>query len=344
MGDRVFVVGYPGEVGGANTECWHTARLWRRFGLAVTFLPTWRSDRSWQARLQGIGCPTVLTTPDGLANVPGLARSVVVSFCNSQFLRHAARFQELGCRIVWVGCMTWLFPEERRHYAARRPFDAYVFQSRYQRAELAPQLARHGVRAAQCHLVPGALDAESLPFEPLAHAPGAPVVVGRISRAAPDKYARATWSIYGRIPHPMRARVMAWDEHVERKLGPPPDWAECLPPGAETASQFLGRLHVMMQVNGGAAENWPRSGLEAMARGVPVVAQNQWGWREMIRHGRTGYLANSEDELAFYAGRLAGDEDHRLDLAYRARQLLEEELADPERIWAGWKRVLENLA
>ena len=28
---RVFLIGYPGEMGGANTEAWHTIKLWRRF-------------------------------------------------------------------------------------------------------------------------------------------------------------------------------------------------------------------------------------------------------------------------------------------------------------------------
>ena len=100
----------------------------------------------------------------------------------------------------------------------------------------------------------------------------------------------------------------------------------------------------MVQINGGAAENWPRSGLEAMASGVPIVAQNRWGWKEMIRHGRTGYLADNDDELAYYTARLAYDEDHRLQLIHQARQVLRDELAATERIWAGWQRLFQKLA
>ena len=40
--DHLFVVGYPGDVGGANTECWHTLRLWRKYGIGVTLIPTWK--------------------------------------------------------------------------------------------------------------------------------------------------------------------------------------------------------------------------------------------------------------------------------------------------------------
>jgi glycosyltransferase involved in cell wall biosynthesis len=99
----------------------------------------------------------------------------------------------------------------------------------------------------------------------------------------------------------------------------------------------------MVQVNGGAEENWPRSGLEAMATGVPIVTENRWGWREMIRHGETGFLCNDESEVACYAGRLARDEDLRMEIACRARASLEKELAEPERIWMGWRKLFETL-
>ncbi len=342
--DHLFVAGYPGDVGGANTECWHTVRLWREYGIGVTLIPTWKPTDTWEARLEKIGCRTVRTSPRGLESVPGLAGSVVVSFCNSQFLRHAERFRDLGCRIVWVGCMTWLFSEERRHYRRQGPFDRYVFQSEYQQRELQPQLAKFGVKPEQCHRIRGAFFWDEFSFRPLPHERRVPFVIGRLSRAATDKYSAATWSVYRRIPHPVRARVMAWSNQVETKLGKPPEWAECLPAQAETRQQFLGRLHCMVQVNGGAAENWPRSALEAMASGVPIVAQNRWGWKEMIRHGQTGYLADSDDELAFYTARLAYDEDHRLQLVHRARQVLQNELAKPEKIWAGWQELFQRLA
>ena len=340
MVKHVFVSGYPGDIGGANTECWHTVRLWRRFGLEVTFIPTWKAPAKWRARLDGIGCRTIESSAATIGDVPDLAGGVVVSFCNSNFLAAADRFRDLGCRIVWVGCMTWLFAEERRHYKRRGPFETYVFQSEYQRRQLEPQLAKYGVRPERCHLVRGAFFADEFPFRPLAHRAGTPLVLGRISRAAEDKYSSNTWSIYRRIPHPVLARLMAWDRRVQRKLGPPPDWAECLPAGTETPSEFFRKLHCMVQVNGGAGENWPRSGLEAMSAGVPIVVQNQWGWREMIRHGRTGYLCDNDDQLAFYTARLAYDEPLRMEIAHQARKALEEQLANPEVIWAAWKALL----
>jgi len=340
----LFVAGYPGELGGANSECWHTVKLWRRFGLEVTLIPTWDAPPDdWRKRLDEIGTRTVLASPESLASVPGLAGAVVVSFCNARFLAAADRFRRLGCRIVWLGCMNWMFPAERLHYRRHGTLDAYVFQSRYQRDQLEPQLRKFGYRGQQGHTIRGAFSREDFPLRPLPHRHGQTLVIGRLSRPAADKYHPDTWSIYGRILHPLRARVMGWDTHIEARLGPPPRWAEVLAPGALPVREFLGSLHALVPIAGGAVENWPRVGLEAMSVGVPVVAERQGGWPEMIRHGATGWLADSPDQIAYYASRLAYDEPLRQETAYQARRALEEELADPETIWAGWCRLFEQV-
>ncbi len=86
---HLFVCGYPSDVGGANTELWHTVKLWRRFGADVTLIPTWKADPAWRRRLDAIGCRTCESNPDDLQNVRGLAGSLVVSMCNTRFLAAA---------------------------------------------------------------------------------------------------------------------------------------------------------------------------------------------------------------------------------------------------------------
>lgn len=341
----VFVMGYPGDVGGAGAECWHAVKLWRRSGLRVTLVPMGPANARWRARLDRIGCATVETSPETLGDVPGLAGATVVAFCNEHFLRNASTLRDLGCRLVWAGCMCWLFDAERRHYRQHGPFDAYVFQSEYQRKCLSPELKSLGVSEDCFYLVRGALDMGEIPFAPRARADGEPFTVGRLSRADPAKFSAQTWEVLRRVAvWPKRARVLGWSDKVQAKLGPPPEWAEVLPPGAEPALHFLRSLHAMVQINGGAQENWPRSGLEAMAAGVPVVVQNQWGWREMIEHERTGFLCSDcPSEIAYWAGRLGRDEDFRLRVARQARARVEE-LTDPDTIWAAWRSIFERLA
>ncbi len=336
----IFIFGYPRNVGGAGTELWHTLKLWRRMGLPVTLVPTWQADPAWRRRLDALGCRTVECTPERLDTVPGLAGSVAAAWCNEHFAAVAPRLGELGCRTVWAGCMNWLFPAERLHYRRHGPFDRYVFQSRYQRDQLVPQLARFGYRPEQGRVIRGAFDPGEFPFRPRPHAEGETFVIGRISRASPEKFSRRTWALYRRTPHPIRARVLGFAPEVAAHTGEPPPWAECLPPGSQTAAEFLPTLHAQVFA-GATAENWPRTGLEAMAAGVPLVVDRRGGWCEMIRHGHTGFLCDTDDDFAYYTARLARDEELRMHVAYQARRELEQRLAEPTALAAEWGELLE---
>lgn len=341
---RLFLIGYPGELGGANTEAWHTIKLWRRFGADVHLIPTWTAGPHWRARLDALGCTTHAVRPDQLDRVPGLPGSPVVGMCNAEFLAHAHRFRALDCPIVWVNCMTFLFDHEKRFFAEHGPADAFVYQSEFQRGELEPQLAPFGYAPASGHLIRGALDLDEWEFRPRPHLRGEAFVVGRAARSDCDKWSSNTWRIYDRIQYAnKRALMLGMDERTHEKLGPPPPWADCLKPMAIAPQQFFASLHCTLPVNGGARENWPRAGLEAFAAGVPVVAQDDWGWREMIDHGRTGFRGKDDCELAHYAAMLAHDEDLRLRVVRAARERLLEELADPDSIWAGWKTLFASL-
>jgi hypothetical protein len=338
----VFVVGYPSYVGGADTELWHTIKLWRMAGFDVRLIPTWKASPDWKARLEQIEVPTYeVAGPADLASVPDLPGRTVVSFCNGEFLNCAHEFKRLDCRIVWVNCMTWIFPKEIEQYEQHGPFDSYVFQSDFQRQELLPALARFGVTKAHCHLIRGAFAFDEFPFNPLPHRRGEPFVFGRIARPDLDKWSSNLWPIYGAVQYSNKqARVMAWDEPLTKKCGLPPPWALALKANAEPARRFMSSLHCLFPINGGARENWPRSGLEAMASGVPVVAQREWGWREMIEHGVTGFLGGDDCELAHYAAMLAHDEDLRLHLAKQARHRLVTELASSKTILPKWRSLL----
>ncbi len=341
---QVFLMGYPSDLGGACTEAWHTVKIWRRFGVEVHLIPTWGADEKWKSRLDELGCVTHAATAQTLEKVQGLAGGTVVSFCNSAFLANAKRLRELGCRMVWVNCMTWLFNAERDFYRQSGPFDAFVFQSEFQRGQLEPQLAEFGYKPVQGHLIRGAFDVDEWPFHPRSHALGEAFVVGRAARPDQDKWSSNTWPIYERIQYPnKRALMLGMDDRTTKKLGKPPVWADVLRPGALPSRDFFRQLHCTLPINGGARENWPRVGLEAFASGVPVVAQNQWGWREMIDHGETGFLGSCDEELAHYTAMLAYDEDLRMRIIHAARKRLVEELASPEVIWAGWEQVFQGL-
>ncbi len=341
---HIFFLGYPGAMGGANTECFHTAKIWRQAGSDVSFVPTWGCDPAQEAKLAAMGCKTVhVAGPQDLADVPGFAASVVVAMCNAHVLQAWKTLKELRCRLVWVNCMTFLFDNERAAYRSHGPADAYIFQSEFQRAELEPQLLPLGYNHGMGHLIRGAFAFDEVPFNPRRHDPGDEFWIGRLARPDLDKWSSNHWRILERVPHAQRRGLaMGWNAALDRKCGPKPTWAEALAPQQVPVADFLARCHAMLGLNGGARENWPRIGLEAMAAGVPLVCQNQWGWKEMIVDGQTGFLTNSDEEMIFRLAQLAYDEDLRAAIVRRARARVHD-LACPERIGQQWVELFKSL-
>jgi len=341
---HIFFLGYPGNMGGANTECWHTARLWRSIGIDVTFIPTWGRDPHWEQRLAGIGCTTVHAgNADNLVSVPGFGGSIVVAMCNAQVMNARGLLKDLACRLVWVNCMTFLFDNEIAAFRRHGPAEAYVFQSEFQRAELEKVLPAFGYTPATGRMIRGAFSLDEIPFCPRPHRPRDDFHIGKLARPDLDKWSSNHWRILERVPYAgRRALAMGWTLPLTHKCGPPPAWAETFAPQQLAAGDFLGRCHAVLGLNGGARENWPRVGLEAMAAGVPLVCQNLWGWREMIVDGVTGFLTNDDEEMAFRLAQLAYDEPLRQRIARAARDHVQQ-LAEPARIGRQWRELFGSL-
>ena len=74
-------------------------------------------------------------------------------------------------------------------------------------------------------------------------------------------------------------------------------------------------------------EGIPRAALESMASGLPMVATNVNGTREVVRHGETGFLVEVGDAegLAVALERLALDARLRITMGERGRQVVRSE-------------------
>ena len=64
--------------------------------------------------------------------------------------------------------------------------------------------------------------------------------------------------------------------------------------------------------------------LQYMAAGLPVVANPVGVHAEMVRHGETGFLADTAEEWVDAVGRLARDPDLRRRMGAAGRRLLED--------------------
>jgi hypothetical protein len=333
-----------GELGGSIPHWLDMIRLCLRRGLRLTVV-VWPSLSTARRRqVESLGCPVVEAPAGPLAQVHELPRSIAVGVCDREFLDRAEELGRLGCRRVWVNCMTWMFPQEGFLYRRTGLFEAYVFQSEFQCSVLEQGLSRYSYRPEQGHLIRSEFEFDEWPFEPQMRHAAADFVVGKLARPDLGKWPKSLWEIYGRIQHPrLRAIIMGVDDDTAKWMGAAPGWAEVLPPMAMPPREFYRRLHCLMPINFSVEENWPRIGLEAMACGVPIVAPRVGGWCDMITHGENGFLASSAEEFGEFGTLLANDEPLRQRIAVQARRKLETELANPDLIWAGWKRLFASL-
>lgn len=322
---KVWVSGSPGHLGGASGECLGAIAVWLRAGLEVGVIPCWGQPSQECLDLADLyGFTIHQSSPRRLGDIEGLAGAPVVNFCCDPAAKAAKYFKAIDCTLVAVPCMT--FATQAFRNAA---FDTWVFQSEFQRGCF---------KRKDGHVIRGGIDWWNIPFQPLPHAPGDPFVLARVARGHEPKWSSDLYSIYERVPN-RKAILLGVSEGVARRLGRAPEWAATYGPGDIPAAEVYRQTHCYLSANGEDRENWPRVGLEAMAYGVPIVAENKWGWREMITHGADGWLYDAPEQASQFATDMANNEGMRLAIAKQARHNLETRIANPATIWEGWAKV-----
>ena len=80
-----------------------------------------------------------------------------------------------------------------------------------------------------------------------------------------------------------------------------------------------------------------------MASGSVLIVDNRGGWRQMVEHGKTGWLCSNERDFIYYASKMACEPNLRdaMAEAARARGL---ELGGLDVSLESWKEVLEAMA
>jgi glycosyltransferase involved in cell wall biosynthesis len=190
--------------------------------------------------------------------------------------------------------------------------------------------------------IPSPLMTDEYQYNPFPHNVAEPFKIGRLSRPDPAKFTSNMWEVYGKIKTNIRVYLMGWSDSVQNVVGLPPVWAECHPAGHMLVQKFMDNIHCMVQV-GRVPENRPRSCLEAMACGVPVVAPADSGWKELIIHGETGFLCNSPEEMSHYIAKMADDEEYRLNIARNAADRLSV-VASESSIASQWIDLFEAVS
>lgn len=120
-------------------------------------------------------------------------------------------------------------------------------------------------------------------------------VVGRVSRDSLDKHHPDDPALYRMLASQgINVRIMGGT-----CLGPAldgVDGVELLAEGAEPVPGFYASLNAFFYRTGTSTEAYGRVVLEAMASGLPVVAQRRGGYVEAIEEGVSGFLIDTQEQ------------------------------------------------
>lgn len=122
-----------------------------------------------------------------------------------------------------------------------------------------------------------------------------PFTVGRVSRDFLDKHHPHDLALYRMLAsRGIRVRIMGGTCLAPGLAGV--GGIELLPAGAEPVPDFYQSLDAVFYRTGMFVEAYGRVVLEAMGAGLPVVAHTSAGYAEVIEHGVSGFLIESQEQ------------------------------------------------
>jgi glycosyltransferase involved in cell wall biosynthesis len=337
---KVYVHGFPGLYGGAQTELHHQIPIWQRLGFEVHLIPSMPGFEKDPLLPELVRSGIIVHAQDQFEVIE--KNAPVFGFCSRNFLRCLDLIRHHSTNTVFVNCMTWLFEEEKRRQAEGK-IKTFLYQNEDVRRIHAPQLRTINRSAGSKFFtfVPY-FDTSKFPY--IEKRASEFFGIGRISRQDQDKFAPWTVAVYENIasPRPKVGLFLGFDERSEKKVGKPPPWIiTARDQNHVSQQQFYAFADSVIQCTD-TVENWPRIGLEAMASGSVLVVDNRGGWQRMVEHGKTGFLCNGPQDFVFYGSKLAYEPDTR-DAMARAALERGKQLAGEEVSKASWKEVFEFI-
>ena len=135
---------------------------------------------------------------------------------------------------------------------------------------------------------------------------GARVVIGRMSRDAPDKHDPHDLALYRELATAGCTVRLQGASCIGNALAGAAH-IEVTPEGRLPAVDFLRSLDIFYYRSGEHVETFGRVVFEAMACALPVVCHVHGGYAEAIRDGENGFLFETTDQAHAILLRLAAD-------------------------------------
>lgn len=318
---KIFVVGYPSLVGGADQELSHQISVWQDLGFEVHLIHTGDIDENLKAmKMEERGC--VIEEPLSWKACKG---HPVIAYCNAIYLENLQEIREHASQVWWAGTMSWLFPNEKTAHK-NGLIDWFIYQTDFNMNRLSVQLERIKKGGNYAKINPY-FDADRFKFCP--DPPDDKFRFCKISREDADKYSAQSLWLYDNFTAPMmkEGHILGWNpEKMEEKCGELPNWIDAEREGARPVEELYEKSHALIHfADPCQTENLPRVGFEAMATGTVLIVDNRGGWKEEVVDGETGWLCDSEREFSYKASRCAFEKEERLLMAGKARDRLSSE-------------------
>ena len=346
---KIYLFGWPGFLGGAETKIAHLMRLLRgRYPITVV-PPRKRRELSTDSWTKWMEENRVRYC--ALEDLPDRLRGWGVSLCDSEFVGSVdwVDLRRRGLKMAWGNEMMWPLPRESGAIALGQ-IDTILYVSAVQRAALEPYYQRLWRGTLQIEAIPpqanrlsgwitgrtrrdrlrwvmvgNYIDPSLYPFRDRALESRKHLTIGRLSRADPSKFPFDFPDSYEGLGlrHP-RFRVMGWSARLQACWpGHRFDhrW-ELLPPSPATAT-FLQSLDLFVyEVGPCCRESWCRAVVEAMLTGaIPLLPRGGGHHLEnLVEHGESGYLFRNRTEFRRYAQYLQDHPAVRFRMSRQCRE------------------------
>lgn len=339
--ESIWIGGSPSRLGGADTELFHNIKLWREFNIPVNIVPMPGKDEKVQRQMEEIGCVYHKYKSDIFKD------KIVVSYCNGVFLRELPRIFIKGRpkKVVWFNCMTYLFDAEiDRHRQGMIDLHGYV--SDYQKSLIKSQLKeKTGIEVIEFEGYKPFYEYVDSEFNP--YRDESRFVIGRVSRADPNKFAKDTWKIFDDVKtvKPKKIRILGWSGVVEKKsIGPKPTHidADLLEVNSVPVKEFYHSLDCIIHKTGGSRESYCRIVPEAYAHGVPIIVEDDYAFPQLVINGQTGFRCKTSEEMSEVASMLSADYNRRQEIKYNAWAFLKSNISKPVECIKPWFKLLEG--
>lgn len=148
-----------------------------------------------------------------------------------------------------------------------------------------------------------------------------PFTAGRVSRDTPEKHHADDPALYQALAAAgIRIRILG-GTCLAARMGPHP-LIELLPQGSVPVTEFLPTIDAFVYRTGFGNGYVEPSGVafaEAMAAGLPVVCGRPGGYEDLVDHGRTGFVAESQEKMRDHLLSLRDDPELEARIGAAAR-------------------------